>query len=308
MTDTTTKVASREEVLALLNAQLKDNKYVFWGEWHGHSVILPLLSGGGIDLKGDKVTTAFVETDPFSAAASIGMTSITDNCRIGYNKANHLSEDTTMGFDPHIMLAAMAGLRVIGHDDVTDITRLDLSNNLKLVNTGEALDRRDTFATKVIKTTDDGNHAIILGGASHGKNNPDEQRPSQQALGDRLNAPSVYFSLKMDPEKSTTRRIFDAFAIKASDWYANKACTFTIDESGKDATYKITTNNPMCLNVSGGSKDAAANLQAAAAKAKEMGACGHHAELDNGKKVLSFDEVATFISQYKPKSDAAIGQ
>lgn len=64
---------TRKELFDFVIKESKENKRVFWGEYHGNGAIPALLEGVGDRLRPEAdVTTAYIELDPFSTAATEG--------------------------------------------------------------------------------------------------------------------------------------------------------------------------------------------------------------------------------------------
>ncbi len=269
---------------------LKTNRGIFIGEYHGQPVAQNFTISHFEELKKAGVTTIYVETDAYTAGASLrGSECLLKHLLGTHGIGEEAIKEALMRAEKEGLLkkgpmmsivinAAAAGLRVIGHDSVMQtidgISRKD-KEGMPL----EIMNQRDQFAKELIERTWDGGKFIVYGGAWHsGNEKGDAGRTSIDAL---LNIPSVDFHKIFFPDK------------RYSSIAADKSGASTYQVQGADDAFK-----PSVLPA-----DTAEGKEHLAAAAKAPSLLGDSCKLPSdmrGKTMLDtqdIENIAKFVNK-----------
>lgn len=278
----TTITTNPADVLALVSQLLSHNKGLFIGEHHWEPLAATFLIGHFEKLKQQGVTTLYIEQDMYSAAAS----QAGPECLQSFIYENNIPTPKSLAakdlYDAVAINARLAGLRVIGHDDITSrLVWNARKEKMPLITTGESLDRRDDFGKAVIDATYDGKKYIVLGGYFHSGNEVAAKRPSGIGLDQRLDIPSIDFLLG-DNDRINNPEV--AQPLRAQGF-------ISMAPGNGSATYTVRANNASAFTAESKSyADGEVETKYAAilAQAKRSGACSLQPLL--GTKELLTDE------------------
>ncbi|MCI5048828.1 MAG: ChaN family lipoprotein [Rickettsiales bacterium] len=219
------------QVFNTVSDQLKTNEGVFLGETHTNSLVPDFLITHMKELKAQGVTTIYMEMDhALLAAKSLGK-----ECKSSYmgddsvvpeevRKANANPDskwNRENDYGDVIRAARAAGIRVIGTnydhktnsvyaatvtvDDKGELIPTELG--IKKSNDAEAMDKRDAFATEVVKATRDGGKYVIYGGQVHSRAKGAFAQLPSEGLPERLGIPSIDFMTENHWAQLTDRHI-----------------------------------------------------------------------------------------------------
>lgn len=279
-------------------------KGIFIGEWHGLPHAVDFIAAHLSELKARGFTKIFIELDPYATKALAGGLL----CSKDLKQAHGVT-----GLDSYAMVSSQMmlmplyalphGIEVMGHDDVTDATRMSEEKIARNAYTPEAMDRRNRFAEQYIKASTKANDRyIIIGGANHsgkeGGRLPNGQ--TVKGLDELLDIPSMDFYYMPLEQPKWYSGLAELAGRKIDQWMGKKPSSGPIDiKSGGDAATTIITATKIFSfdeNVSL-SKEA---LQKALGEARAKGDCGYQPKLGTKEVLDQTDIPATLPGQKAP--------